>query len=137
MKSQIFLAQEAANAAGMVAAGYANNSYMGSVENLNTFIFKLNNAVRAGMPPPGLRFVLWGLTMLCFFGFALSSFITVVALDQSPSIGGIIACFIGFALFGIFLPQGLGYYYHNTLMDGLQRAISSENQIATPRGYHW
>ncbi len=119
-------------------AGYANNNgYMSSTENLNTFIYKLNIAAKGGTFPPQLRFGLWGITILCFFGFIMSSMIPLAVFHEPPSIAGIIVCFIGFGIFGIFLPASLGFYYRSKFTTDLQNAISLENQIATRYGFHW
>ena len=105
-----------------------------SVHELNSFTSRLDGIFQTNSIPQWMRYFCYAMTFLCFFGFVIIGFTSVAA---GPNTGGIIVCFVGFALFGVFMPIGMANYYKGILEREVRSFIEQTNRECISRGYHW
>jgi hypothetical protein len=109
--------------------------YMDNLENLNTFINKLNRAIAEGTMPAEWYYAIYGLGFLAFVGFIISAAVAATSGGGSAIIG-VVICFILFGVF-IMIPPCLARKYHEILAQNIEQIIADENKLAKTRGYFW
>lgn len=110
--------------------------YAALLESSNRLIQQLNHAVEENYATPmRLRRICLCISILCFLGFGISGFMAVSTFGAPAAVGGVVACFLGFAIFGIFIPVGISKYYSTRYLTSIQDCLDQTNRSL--RGFHW